>query len=107
EGLMANDIRVAEADDRVTVFLVGEIDMDRSPDVRKVLVAAVGRGRALTVDMAGVDYMDSSGIACLVLAYQQASAAKLDFALTNVQPRVGKVFELARLDKVFRFEGNL
>lgn len=96
--------RTAEDGGRVTVFLSGEIDMDRSPEVRKALVEAVKRGRALTVDMADVGYMDSSGIACLVLAYQQSNGAKQDFALANVQPRVRKVLELARLDKVFRIQ---
>ncbi|HKY91918.1 MAG TPA: STAS domain-containing protein [Nevskiaceae bacterium] len=99
---MADTYRTAANGARLTVYLTGEIDMDRSPEVRKALVAAVGQGRALTVDMAGVDYMDSSGIACLVLAYQQANTARLDFELANVQPRVRKVLELARLDKVFR-----
>ena len=99
---MADTYRTAANGTRLTVYLTGEIDMDRSPEVRKALVAAVGQGRALTVDMAGVDYMDSSGIACLVLAYQQANTARLDFELANVQPRVRKVLELARLDKVFR-----
>jgi anti-sigma B factor antagonist len=99
---MADTYRTVMNGVRLTVFLSGEIDMDRSPEVRKALVAAVGQGRAVTVDMAGVDYMDSSGIACLVLAYQQSNAAQQDFELANVQPRVRKVLELARLDKVFR-----
>jgi anti-sigma B factor antagonist len=99
---MADEFRTAADGARLTVFLSGEIDMDRSPEVRKALVAAVAQGRPLTVDMASVDYMDSSGIACLVLAYQQSSAARQDFELANVQPRVRKVLELARLDKVFR-----
>jgi anti-sigma B factor antagonist len=99
---MADLFRTADDGARLTVFLTGEIDMDRSPEVRKALVAAVARGRPLTVNLADVGYMDSSGIACLVLAFQQAGSAKVDFQLAHVQPRVRKVLELARLDKVFR-----
>lgn len=94
--------RTAEGDTGVTVFLNGEIDLDRSPEARKVLLAAVTKGRAITVDMSEVGYMDSSGIASLVEAYQKASAAKLDFGLTGVGPRVLKVLQLAKLDQVFR-----
>ena len=86
----------------LTVFLSGEIDLDRSPEARKALLAAVAKGRPVTVDMAEVGYMDSSGIASLVEAYQKASAAKLDFSLVNVGERVMKVLQLARLDQVFR-----
>lgn len=94
--------RIAEQDGAVTVYLSGEIDLDRSPEARKALLAAVVRGRPVIVDMADVGYMDSSGIASLVEAYQKASAAKLDFSLVRVGERVMKVLQLARLDQVFR-----
>lgn len=94
--------RIVEHGGMVTVHLSGEIDLERSPEARKALLAAVAKGRPVTVDMAEVGYMDSSGIASLVEAYQKASAAKLDFALVNVGERVMKVLQLARLDQVFR-----
>lgn len=94
--------RTTEQPDRVTLFLSGEIDLDRSPAARKALLAALARGRALTVDMADVGYMDSSGVASLIEAYQKANAAKLDFQLVNVGERVKKVLQLARLDQVFK-----
>lgn len=86
----------------LTVFLSGEIDLDRSPDARKALLAAVARGKAIVVDMEEVSYMDSSGIASLVEAFQKSGAAKLDFSLVRVGPRVRKVLQLARLDQVFK-----
>lgn len=94
--------RIADNDTGVTVYLSGEIDLDRSPEARKALLAAVARGRAVTVDMAEVGYMDSSGIASLVEAYQKASAGQQAFGLIGVGERVLKVLQLARLDQVFR-----
>lgn len=93
--------RVDEAAGGSTVFLSGEIDLDRSPSARKVLLSAVGRGQPVSVDLADVSYMDSSGIASLVEAYQKARAAKTDFALVRVSAAVMKVLTLARLDKIF------
>ena len=85
----------------VTVFLDGEIDLDRSPDARAALLAAVARGRGVRVDMADVSYMDSSGIASLVEAYQKANAGKQAFSVVRVGERVLKVLQLAKLDQVF------
>jgi anti-sigma B factor antagonist len=94
--------RVAEGDEGLTVFLSGEIDLERSPEARKVLLAAVGGKRAVIVDLGEVGYMDSSGIASLVEAFQKAQQAGLDFSLIRVGERLLKTFQLARLDRVFR-----
>lgn len=93
--------RTTESDAGCTVFLDGEIDLERSPAARKALLAAVAKGRALRVDLRDVGYMDSSGVACLVEAFQKCGAAQLDFQLVNVGERVMKVLQLARLDQVF------
>lgn len=93
--------RVDETSAGSTVFLNGEIDLDRSPTARKVLLDAVSRGQSVAVDLADVSYMDSSGIASLVEAYQKARAAKTEFALVRVSAAVMKVLMLARLDKIF------
>jgi anti-sigma B factor antagonist len=93
--------RVSDEGRAVTVYLDGEIDLDRSPEARKALLAELGRGKALRVDLADVAYMDSSGIATLVEALQKARDRKLEFALVRVSPAVMKVLKLARLDRVF------
>lgn len=93
--------RIAESDEGVTVHLSGEIDLDRSPEARKALLAAVATGRGVTVDMAEVDYMDSSGVATLVEAFQKSSSTHQPFQLVRVRERVLKVLQLARLDQVF------
>jgi anti-sigma B factor antagonist len=93
--------RVTEDDKAATVFLTGDIDLERSPAARAALLATLSRGRPLVVDLAGVSYMDSSGVASLVEAYQKARAASLDFSLARVGAQVLKVLTLARLDKVF------
>lgn len=98
--------RITEDAGTATVFLVGEIDLERSPQARKALLAALGRGQAVVVDMAEVSYMDSSGIASLVEAYQKARANNLDFALARVGAAVLKVLKLARLDQIFQIRST-
>jgi len=93
--------RISEDDGAATVFLSGEIDLESSPRARQALLAAVGRGLPVVVDMGEVSYMDSSGIASLIEAFQKASAAGSGFSLVRVGGTVQKVLALARLDKVF------
>lgn len=93
--------RVHDEADSSTVFLDGEIDLERSPQARRVLLDTLARRRALVVDLRAVSYIDSSGVASLVEAYQQARTLKLGFTLAEVGAPVMRVLSLARLDKVF------
>lgn len=93
--------RVTEGDQALTVHLSGEIDLDRSPEARKALLSSLADGRPVVVDMGEVSYIDSSGVASLVEAYQRAKESKIDFSLQRVGERVLKVLSLARLDSIF------
>lgn len=79
----------------------GDVDMHAAPQVRKALLDALQEKNGLLVDLAGVSYMDSSGVACLVEAFQTARRQGSYFALVAVAPPVLAVLRLARLDKVF------
>lgn len=94
--------RIDEDGGAARVFLTGDIDLETSPLARQALLAAVDRGTPVVVDMSGVSYMDSSGIASLVEAFQKAKSAGHEFSLEGVGGTVQKVLALARLDKVFR-----
>jgi anti-sigma B factor antagonist len=59
------------------------------------------------VDLSAVDYIDSSGIASLVEAFQKAKKAGTGFALASPNPAALRVLELARLDRVFRIFATL
>ncbi|MEQ8357202.1 MAG: STAS domain-containing protein [Kiloniellaceae bacterium] len=92
---------VREEQGRLVIGLDGEIDLDRAPKLRNLLLDCVGRGRDVLVDLSQVTYIDSSGIASLVESLQKAAGNGTRFGLIAVSPEVMRVFELARLDKVF------
>jgi anti-sigma B factor antagonist len=102
---------MTETADQITnrrvVHLAGEIDLEHAPQVRKVLLGAVEQGRLILVDMAGVEYIDSSGIACLIEALQEARKKCADLALIAVNPQAMRVLALARLDTVFAIHDDL
>lgn len=64
---------------------------------------AVRRENAPTVilDFAGVPYLDSSGLGSLVTAYTSCQKAGQRVALTGVNQRVMKVFEITKVEPIF------
>jgi len=93
--------RVHQQDGVTVVAFEGEIDLEVSPRARDLLLDCVGRGHDLRVDLAGVTYIDSSGVASLVEAFQSARRRGTTFALAGVSAPVRRVLELGRLDRVF------
>lgn len=83
------------------VALSGEVDLHHSPSARKQLLAQLQAQRPVLVDLAAVEYIDSSGVASLVEGYQLARTSDLEFALVGVSEAVMRVLRLARLDQVF------
>ncbi len=95
--------------DGITVLEVsGDIDLQSSPKLREVLQAKVkNKCSALLVVMGQVGYMDSSGLATLIEYYQSSRGYQGKLALCSLTPRVKNVFEVARLDQIFRlFSGE-
>lgn len=89
------------------VSLVGDIDLQNSPRIRKALLQCLSEKKDVLVDLGGVTYIDSSGVASLVEAFQNARRGGSRFGLVGVSPAALRVLQLARLDKVFAIYGTL
>ncbi len=100
-----------ETEDLGNAFLVrvsGEVDMSNSPTVRETLIGLIAeKVPAIVVDLGGVSYMDSSGIATLVEGLQETMAYGGKFRIAALTPKVMQVFELARLTDVFDIFANV
>jgi len=83
------------------VALKGEIDLENSPAARKLLLESIHSADRVLVDLSGVTYIDSSGVASLVEALQTSRKNGTGFALAAASEPTRRVLELARLDKVF------
>jgi len=83
--------------------LEGEIDLHVSPGIAASLSTMVAqRPKQLIVDLSRVSYIDSSGLAVLIEAMQNVTQYGGQFALAGLQDAVRPIFEIARLDQVFR-----
>jgi anti-sigma B factor antagonist len=89
------------------VMLSGEIDLSKSPDARKVILNNLKKMKHVMVDLSGVDYIDSSGVASLVEGLQYARSNNLEFGLIGVSDAAMSVLRLARLDQVFHIYESL
>jgi len=83
--------------------LEGEIDLHVSQGIATSLKAMTDKKPTqLVVDLSRVSYIDSSGLAVLIEGMQNVGGYGGKFALAGLQDGVRPIFEIARLDQVFR-----
>jgi anti-sigma B factor antagonist len=90
-----------------TVVVRGDVDMDSSPELRDEIKRSLKGAPALRLDLKGVSYMDSSGIAVLIQALRWANQQKTPFKLVDPSPQVKGVIELSQLHTVFDIETSV
>src|SRR5882757_1514782 len=82
--------------------LDGEIDLHRSPEVKDLLRPFIERKAPFVlIDLGQVTYIDSSGLAVFIEAFQRVMAYGGRLGLFGLQEGVRNIFEIARLDQVF------
>ena len=89
--------------DAVVASVRGEIDLHNSPELRGEVLELLNRHepKKLILNLAQVPYMDSSAIAVLVEALQKVRKTGGRVFLTDLQPRVRGLLEIARLGSIF------
>jgi anti-sigma B factor antagonist len=89
--------------DAVLATVAGEVDLHNSPDLRAALLGLLAQAqpKKLVLNLSNVPYMDSSAIAVFVESLQKLKKAGGKMYLTNLQPRVKGLLEIARLDTIF------
>ena len=95
---MMEPLEIEQVDQGI-LSLHGPLTMENVPP----FLNAVRRENAPTVilDFSGVPYLDSSGLGSLVSAYTSYQKAGRRVALTGVNQRVMKVFEITKVEPIF------
>lgn len=97
------EILIRDIEGSCVMDLGGEIDLYRSPVVRKKFDEVLHKNPSrLLVNLKKVSYMDSSGLATLIEAFQIAKKHNVGFCLFAVSATLQGLFEITRLEKVFR-----
>jgi anti-sigma B factor antagonist len=99
---MGLTIDTEQSPDGSLIRVQGEVDLYSSPELRKVILKTIPSAEGdLAIDLSGVTYIDSSGVATLVEGLRSARKNGTGFALVTPSAAVMQVLELARLDSVF------
>ena len=93
-------------DRELRVSLAGEVDHHRARGLMEAMDREIGvrLPRRLTLDLGGVTFMDSSGIAVLLRAYKRMAELGGTVTVRNVPEQAGKVLRAAGLERLLRFE---
>src|SRR2546421_12808086 len=100
---MARRNAIAVSDRPNVLPLEGEIDLHVSPRVAVSLAQMIDKKPDnVVIDLSRVGYIDSSGLAVLIEGMQNVEEYGGKFAIAGMQETVRSIFEIARLDQVFR-----
>lgn len=100
---MSVDIQTTLVNGVTVMVCTGQITLGQSSTLfRNTLREILKQGtRGLVLDLAGVTYLDSTGIGELVGAYTSAHNAQARIKLCAVPPKVSELLEITRLITVF------
>ena len=83
--------------------LKGEIDLHVSPAITERLTAMIKeRPQRIVIDLSDATYIDSAGLAVLMIAMREVEAYGGKFFLTGLNETVRSVLESSRLGQTFR-----
>lgn len=95
-------IKVESLTDGVLIQLAGELEISQCARLQIDLNQAYHQKPArLVIDLSGVPYMDSSGVAVLIQAHKTQRHHEGRLVLCCLQPKVRGLIEIARLHSVF------
>jgi anti-sigma B factor antagonist len=86
------------------VRLTGRIDVDSSPNLRDHLRALLSEGtlpHSIIVDLAGVSYIETSGVATLIEALRVARHDQIGFRLQGLTGAALRLFEVTGVLALF------
>ena len=106
---MHEQLTLARHGDGADIVIVarGEIDVATSPLLRAELSSVIAASPSMvTVDLAGVSFVDSSGLGVLVGALMQLRSIDPTAVLrvVGLQEPVRKVFDVTGLDELFAMQ---
>jgi anti-sigma B factor antagonist len=94
-------LNIEKKAEQVIVYGSGRITSATSELLQKTIRGLIPQTKRVVLDLADVDYIDSSGLGAMVSVYLAASKAQCILELANPKPRIRDLFELSRLQAVF------
>ena len=96
--------KITEENNISTVFLDGEIDMDKTEAAKEAIFPLIDAGKEVHLNLSNVQYMDSSGISVLIESHQKALEKNTKVIIKDVSKSVLKVIMMAKLEQILNLE---
>ena len=95
-----------ERERTLSASLSGEVDHHAAREIMAKLMERIDAAlpQSLTIDLSGVTFMDSSGIAVLLRAYRRMAELEGVVTVEHVPAQAGKVLAAAGLDRLMQFQ---
>lgn len=84
------------------VSIAGEVDLLAAPKIQEVLDAAFTESKQVVVDLAALDFIDSTGLSAFIEAVTARDGCRL--VVRSAPPMARRVIEITGLDKLFEVE---
>jgi anti-sigma B factor antagonist len=87
---------------RVVVELAGELDLATAPRLRdRLALLSEGGEDQITIDLTHLDFVDSTGLSVLVMAFTRAQSTGGSVVMRNPSSAVMRIFEITGLATLF------
>lgn len=99
-------VTCSSVDRNLTANLFGEVDHHGAKTIMEELDRQIDFAlpKQLTLDLSGVTFMDSSGIAVLLRAWRRVGELAGSMRVTGVPDQPAKVLRAAGIDRLMKFE---
>jgi anti-anti-sigma factor len=98
-------LELHDAGARRTLVLTGELDMACAPVLDSTLRRICSdRTEAITLDLSGLTFMDSTGLRTVLLAKELCEQHDCEFMLTPGSPQIQRLFEVTGLVERLPFQ---
>ena len=87
----------------MTVALQGRLDTATAPEMERELKESIDGVTALTIDMAGLDYISSAGLRVL-LSMQKIMNRQGEMKVANVNDTIMEIFEVTGFSEILTIQ---
>ncbi|MEO8843032.1 MAG: STAS domain-containing protein [Kofleriaceae bacterium] len=99
---MSNPFDIQRNDSETSLSVRGSLDINTAPQLAEEIDKIVAsKPRKVSVDLSGLDLIDSSGVAALVKLYKGIRGHGGAVAMIGARDQPLAIFKLLRMDKVF------
>lgn len=100
------NVTLKKTDEKMTASIFGDIDHHNAFSIRSKIDTAllVEKPGTLTLNLAGVSFMDSSGLGLILGRLNKAEEVGCVLTIENPSPQIRKILDLAGIDRLIAIE---